>query len=76
MNMRATLVAVELEGSAQSLSDVATPEEMNNMQFCRALDALVLCCVSCGWWVPTDESITDSGEALCLDCASTEADES
>ena len=63
-------VAAELVGSSQMLNDVATVSERDDMRFCVALDALVMCCELCGWWVDTEEINTDtpSGEALCDDC--------
>lgn len=69
---RANEVAAELVGSCKSLDDVATEAERDNMAFCQALDALVLCCEGCGWWIDAEEICTDTGCALCLDCASTE----
>lgn len=72
MTDRATECADELNGSCKSLSDVATPDEINNMEFCNALDALVMQCESCGWWVDAEEINTDSGEARCNDCEATE----
>jgi hypothetical protein len=68
---RANEVAAQLVGSCQDLSAVATEAERNDMQFCVALDALVMCCELCGWWVDAEEINTDSGEALCDDCLET-----
>lgn len=37
-----------------------------NSTFCYELDARVMCCECCGWWVETHE-IGEDGE--CLDCS-------
>ena len=69
---RARAAAEELRGTAQSISDVATDTEMNDLTFCRTLDAHVLCCSGCGWWIGTDEADTDSGDVFCTDCVNSE----
>lgn len=74
MRTRATYVAAELDGTAAALTDVATLAEADNIDFCRALDTLVLQCGCCGWWVPTDEASTDTGDVLCAECSEENAE--
>lgn len=58
--------ADDLLGSCQSLSDVVECGEDSDQAFCEAVDALVMCCDCCGWWVETGD-LDDQGN--CSDCA-------
>ena len=70
MYLRGQQAAEALEGTAQSLHDVASDEEQDDPNFCAALDELVFCCAECGWWCETGEACEgDSGEDVCSDCS-------
>lgn len=59
-------VAAYLEGSAQSLDDVATEAERADTKFLLSLDEQVFCCDCCGWWCNTDER-GEEGD-ICIEC--------
>lgn len=66
---RVNEVAEELNGTAKSLHDVATEAEMNDTEFCTALDAVVGQCDDCGWWTDADDlDEEDSGMPVCSEC--------
>lgn len=64
---RVNEVASDLQGTCKSLDDFATPEEANDVDFCRAIDDIVFCCDECGWWCDVGEQSHDKGE-VCTDC--------
>lgn len=66
---RAREVAEQLEGTCQSLQDVASEEEIDNVEFCEALDEMVLLCPCCGWWSPVEDFVESEGEEVCEECA-------
>ena len=59
---RADAIADHLLGTCNPLPD----EVLDTEGLAEALDELVLCCETCGWWVESHE-IDDSGN--CEDCA-------
>lgn len=65
MLARATEVADALNGTAQSMSAVATEEECNNIEFCSAVDDITMQCETCGWFVDADD-VDD--ECVCSEC--------
>lgn len=68
INDRAAEVAAELEGTALSLAEVATSEEINDSVFCALLDNHVFCCEVCSWWC----EVGDGVDNVCADCAGEE----
>lgn len=66
--IRARECADKLQGTAQSLADVATEEETSNAVFCGELDAHVFCCEACNWWCPVDEMSAEEDQ-VCDECA-------
>lgn len=69
MGERAEAVAAELQGTCHALDDHAAEEEINSLEFCEALDALVFCCESCGWWCGQDENADREDGWYCRECA-------
>lgn len=67
--MRVQEVADELIGTCNTLDSVATPQEMDSLAFLSALDDVVLCCNTCGWWCEASEiQVNDAGDNECEDC--------
>lgn len=67
-------VADELQGTANSLSEVLGLYEMegaeNDQEFCDALDTHVFECVQCSWWCEISEMTEDpSNDWTCDECA-------
>ena len=62
---RAHEVADGLIGTCQSLENVATDDEINDLVFCAELDTLCFCCETCGWWF----SIGEDHDGRCGECA-------
>lgn len=62
---RAQEAAANLLGTCNSLESEATEEELNDSEFCAALDSEVMQCGACGWWVESHE-INDEGN--CAEC--------
>ena len=58
--------AYELMGTAKSLHEVPTDEQMNDASFLAAIDMEVFECEECGWWC---ENCEDTGDGICEDCA-------
>lgn len=65
-------IGIELNGTAQHLRDVATPEQIDNRHFCDGLDGVTFECMECGWWNTPDE---DAGEGVCWDCVAGEQEQ-
>lgn len=66
MEARATIVADALMDTCKSLSDVASDDEVNDRNFCSALDDIVMCCDQCSWWVDANEVNDDQ---ICKECS-------
>jgi rubrerythrin len=64
MEARAREVAGQLIGTAKSLHEVASDEEMDSMPFNRELDLLAFECSDCGWWAAQEEN----EDEVCDDC--------
>lgn len=67
---RVAAIAEALVGTCMTdIDDVTTPEERNDVEFLRAVDAVVFRCECCDWWCDTSEM--DDGEELtiCRQCA-------
>jgi hypothetical protein len=47
---RARDLALELDGTARRLDDVAHAAEVDDPDLCDELDDLVICCEDCGTW--------------------------
>lgn len=62
---RVQALAEDLLGTAQCLDDFITEAEFNDLEFLKSLDAQVMCCDTCGWWVDSDE-MDDYGN--CREC--------
>lgn len=71
---RAQAVADDLIGTCQSLHDVATEDEQNDLVFCGALDGHVFECEGCGWWCGMEEAHDGAGGFICDDCLEGMAD--
>lgn len=66
---RVRVVAETLEGTCKNLSEVVTPDELEDSDFLEALDGEVLECPQCGWWSESsDFDEGPNGEDLCGDC--------
>lgn len=57
-----------LQGSCQDMDDVATEEERNDPEFCRAVDDHIFCCDTCGWWCEIGEQSEAEDDQICDDC--------
>jgi hypothetical protein len=64
MEARAQEVAHDLIGTAKSLHNVASDEEMDSSAFNAELDRLAFCCEQCSWWAGEEEN----DEEICDDC--------
>lgn len=67
---RANEVADALRGTAGSLADHATPEEMDDKEFLEELDLRVFECEVCGWWCGSDEE--SATPMTCDECCNNE----
>lgn len=66
---RVNEVAEALNGTAKSLHDAATDAEINDIEFCTALDEVVGQCDDCGWWTDADDlDEAGSGMPVCSEC--------
>jgi hypothetical protein len=69
VSTRAQEVADALLGTSDDLSAHATEAERNDTAFCAALDAEVMQCTCCGWWV---EASMVNDDAECEECEEAE----
>lgn len=67
MIARAQEVAEDLKGTARSLSDFATDEEIQNKDFMEELDQHVFECEVCNWFCDVDEMAEGDG-LVCVEC--------
>lgn len=76
VHKRAIEVAEAIVGTCKSLSDFATTDEENDLEFCNALDDEVFQCADCGWWSEISEvsENENNGEQVCTDCSPNEED--
>jgi hypothetical protein len=68
MTERARAVADEIVGTAKSLHEAASDEEIDSRAFNAELDLRVFCCERCGWWCSAEEEAEDE-DGNCEDCA-------
>lgn len=64
-------IADDLIGTAKSLHDVATQEEIDTPGFEEKLYQLCFECGCCGWWSSTEELNNDPGQEydeMCDEC--------
>ncbi len=72
---RAQEIVDELQGTAKSIEDCLTPEELNEFGaelptvLTDAIDEQIFECSVCGWWCELGEAVEKDDGDCCEDCS-------